>query len=161
LDYNPIASDGARLADFLRSALSRVGIDVTVRAQDPSSFVKRIYTDRDFAFTTNGISNLFDPTVGVQRLYWSRNFIKGVPFSNGTHYANPKVDQLLEDATVEVDPAKRFQEFQEFQHIVEEDVPAVNLYQPEFITIANVRVHDHSLTADGVESNLADVYVDP
>ncbi|PKU22119.1 ABC transporter substrate-binding protein [Telmatospirillum siberiense] len=161
LDYNPIASDGARLADFLRSALSRIGIDVTVRAQDPSSFIKRVYTDRDFAFTTNGMSNLFDPTVGVQRLYWSKNFIKGVPFSNGTHYANPKVDQLLEDATVEIDPAKRFAQFQEFQRIVEEEIPAVNLYQPEFITIANARVHDHSLTADGVESNLADAYVDP
>ena len=40
------------------------------------------------------------------------------------------------------------------------DVPDLNLYQPVFITIANQRVHDHSLTADGVESNLADVYVD-
>ncbi|MGJ7499424.1 hypothetical protein ACSFBF_03605 [Variovorax sp. ZT5P49] len=37
---------------------------------------------------------------------------------------------------------------------------SLNLYQPVFITIANQRVHDHSLTADGVESNLADVWVD-
>jgi peptide/nickel transport system substrate-binding protein len=31
---------------------------------------------------------------------------------------------------------------------------------PQYITIYNKRVHDHSLTADGVESNLADVYLD-
>ncbi|OZI38629.1 ABC transporter substrate-binding protein [Bordetella genomosp. 10] len=160
LDVNPIASDGARLADYLRITLARVGIAVTVRAQDPAGFIKRIYTDRDFSFTTNGASNLFDPTVGVQRLYWSKNFIKGVPFSNGTHYNNPQVDRLLEDAAVENDPAKRVQLFKEFQQIVAREIPDLNLYQPEFITIANQRVHDHSLTADGVESNLADVYLD-
>jgi len=161
LDFNPIGADGARLADYLRTTLGRVGIAVNVRAQDASAFIKRIYTDRDFAFTTNGASNLFDPTVGVQRLYWSRNFIKGVPFSNGTHYNNPKVDALLEAAAVENDPAKRVALFTEFQQIVAREVPDLNLYQPEFITIANQRVHDHSLTADGVESNLADVYLDP
>lgn len=161
LDFNPISGDGQRLADYIRTALARVGIAVTVRAQDPSAFIKRIYTDRDFAFTTNGASNLFDPTVGVQRLYWSKNFIKGVPFSNGTHYASPVVDKLLEDAAVENDPARRKQLFKEFQDTVARDVPDLNLYQPEFITIAHQRVHDHSLTADGVESNLADVWVDP
>ncbi|OZI51815.1 ABC transporter substrate-binding protein [Bordetella genomosp. 5] len=161
LDFNPIGADGARLADYLRTTLARVGISVNVRAQDASAFIKRVYTDRDFAFTTNGASNLFDPTVGVQRLYWSKNFIKGVPFSNGTHYNNPKVDDLLEAAAVENDPARRVALFKEFQQIVAREVPDLNLYQPEFITIANQRVHDHSLTADGVESNLADVYLDP
>ena len=33
------------------------GFAVTVRAQDPSAFIKRIYTDRDFAFIHNGASN--------------------------------------------------------------------------------------------------------
>jgi peptide/nickel transport system substrate-binding protein len=159
LDYNPIGADGARLADYLRTTLARVGIAVAVRSQDASAFIKRVYTDRDFAFTTNGASNLFDPTVGVQRLYWSKNFIKGVPFSNGTHYRNPKVDELLEAAAVENDPARRVELFKAFQQIVAREVPDLNLYQPEFITIANQRVHDHSLTADGVESNLADVYL--
>lgn len=161
LDFNPISAEGSRLPDYIRTALARVGIAVTVRAQDPSAFIKRIYTDRDFAFTTNGASNLFDPTVGVQRLYWSKNFIKGVPFSNGTHYNNPVVDKLLEDAAVENDVVKRKKLFKDFQDTVGRDVPDLNLYQPEFITIANQRVHDHSLTADGVESNLADVWVEP
>ena len=161
LDFNPISAEGTRLPDYIRTALARIGIAVTVRAQDPSAFIKRIYTDRDFAFTTNGASNLFDPTVGVQRLYWSKNYIKGVPFSNGTNYNNPVVDKLLEDAAVENDVAKRKKLFKDFQDQVGRDVPDLNLYQPEFITIANQRVHDHSLTADGVESNLADVWVEP
>ena len=160
LDFNPISNDGKRLADYIRTALARVGIAVTVRAQDPSAFIKRVYTDRDFSFTANGTSNLFDPTVGVQRLYWSKNFIKGVPFSNGTHYQSPVVDKLLETAAFENDPQKRIALFAEFQKTVAIDLPAINLYQPEYLTISNKRVHDHSVTADGVEANLADVFVD-
>ncbi|CAH2602694.1 ABC transporter substrate-binding protein [Rhodovastum atsumiense] len=155
LDYNPIGSDTRRLADYIRAALSRVGIAVEVRSQDLSSFIRRVYTDRDFDFTLNGASNLFDPTVGVQRLYWSKNRIKGVPFSNGTWYHNPRVDELLETAAVENDPARRVALFREFQQIVAAEVPDLNLVQPTFLTIHNRRVTDHSLTANGIESNLA------
>ena len=160
LDYNPGGEDGRRLADLLRASLGRIGIGVDVRAQDMGSFVKRIYTDRDFAFTTNGASNLFDPTVGVQRLYWSKNFIKGVPFSNATHYANPVVDKLLEDAAVENDPVRRVAMFAEFQKIVGIEVPDLNLCSPLFLTLYNTRCHGHELTADGLEASLADEYVD-
>jgi peptide/nickel transport system substrate-binding protein len=126
----------------------------------PSAFVKRVYTDREFDFTYNGHSNLFDPTVGVQRIYWSKNFKKGVPFSNGSHYDNPKVDALLEGAAVENDPVKRKQMFIDFQKIIAEEVPDIPLYSPLYLTIHNVRVHDHSLTADGVEANMASVWLD-
>ncbi len=127
---------------------------------DPRPSSKRVYTDREFDFTFNGHSNLFDPTVGVQRIYWSKNFKKGVPFSNGSHYDNPKVDALLEGAAVENDPVKRKQMFIDFQHIIAEEVPDIPLYSPLYLTIHNVRVHDHSLTADGVEANMAAVWLD-
>jgi peptide/nickel transport system substrate-binding protein len=56
-------------------------------------------------------------TVGVQHLYWSKNFKKGVPFSNGSGYANPDVDRLLEAAAVEIDGSKRLTYFTDFQRI--------------------------------------------
>ena len=160
LDYNPSGDDQKRTAEIIRSLLSRAGIAVDLRAQDMGSFVKRIYTDRDFAFTVNGASNLFDPTVGVQRLYWSKNYIKGVPFSNATHYNNPQVDKLLEDAAVENDPAKRKALFIRFQEIVGREVPDINICSPLYLTLTNIRVHDADITAEGVESGLADTWVD-
>jgi len=160
MDFNPVADDGRKSAEFLRAALSRIGIQVEVRAQDLPAFAKRIYTDRDFDFTYNGHSNLFDPTVGVQRVYWSKNFKKGVPFSNGSNYNNPKVDALLEGAAIEIDPAKRRQMFIDFQKIVAEELPDVSLYSPLYLTIKNKRVHEDSMTADGVESNMAQVWLD-
>jgi len=159
-DYNPIADEGRRIGEYMRAVLGRVGITVEVRSQDISAFTRRIYTDRDFDFTYNGHSNLFDPTVGVQRIYWSKNFKKGVPFSNGSNYNNPKVDALLEGAAVEIDPARRKAMFFEFQKIVAREIPDIPLYSPLYLTIKNKRVHDDSLTADGVEANMAHVWLD-
>jgi peptide/nickel transport system substrate-binding protein len=160
LDYNPSGEDQKRTGDIVRALLGRAGIAVDIRAQDMGSFVRRVYSDREFEFTINGASNLFDPTVGVQRLYWSKNFIKGVPFSNCTHYSSPEVDKLLEDAAVENDPAKRVALFKQFQQTVAKDVPDLNLCSPVFLTLSNTRVHNELLTAEGVESNLGSVFVD-
>jgi peptide/nickel transport system substrate-binding protein len=160
MDFNPIGDDGRRTCEFVRAALNRIGIAVEIRAEDISAFAKRIYTDRAFDFTYNGHSNLFDPTVGVQRIYWSKNFKKGVPFSNGSNYNNPKVDALLEGAAVENDPEKRRQMFLDFQKIYLQDVPDISLYSPLYLTIKNKRVHEDSPTADGVESNMSRVWLD-
>ena len=64
-----------------------------------------------FDLTVESLTNVFDPTVGVQRGYWSKNFRIGLPFSNSAHYENPEVDRLLEAAAVENDPVKRKQMF--------------------------------------------------
>jgi peptide/nickel transport system substrate-binding protein len=160
MDFNPIGDESRKVCEFTRAALSRIGITVEIRAQDLSAFAKRVYTDREFDFTYNGHSNLFDPTVGVQRVYWSKNFKKGVPFSNGSNYNNPTVDALLEGAAVENDPVKRRQMFMDFQKIYLEEVPDISLYSPLYLTIKNKRVHEDSPTADGVESNMSRVWLD-
>ncbi|MCX5493697.1 ABC transporter substrate-binding protein [Kaistia dalseonensis] len=157
-DYVPSAESYKRGADYIKQALGKVGIDVSVRSQDFASYTKRVYTDRDFDFTFNGMSNLFDPTVGVQRLYWSKNFKPGVPFSNGSHYNNPKVDALLEAASVEVDPALRYQQFVDFQKILVEDLPDIGIVSQPDLTIYDKRVAGHTVGADGVAGNLADVH---
>ena len=159
LDYNPYDPTFARLAEYLRQTLRRAGIEATVRSQDFGSYVKRIYTDRAFDLDANFLGNTFDPTVGVQRLCWSHNFKAGVPFSNATHYQSPEVDRLLETAAVENDPRKRVDHFRQFQQIVGRDLPIVDLVTLKQVTIYNKRVHNHTLTADGLSGNLADVFV--
>jgi peptide/nickel transport system substrate-binding protein len=159
IDYNPYDPAFARLAEYLRQTLRRIGIESTVRSQDFGAYVKRIYTDRDFDLDANFLGNTFDPTVGVQRLYWSRNFRKGVPFSNASHYDNPEVDRLLEAAAVENDPATRVKYFRQFQQVVGRDLPIIDLVTLKQVTLYNRRVHNHTVTADGLDGNLADVFV--
>lgn len=136
-----------------------IGIDATVRSQDFATYVKRIYTDRDFDLDANFLGNTFDPSVGVQRLYWSKNFRKGVPFSNATHYTDPEVDRLLEAAATEPDAIKRIALFKAFQQKVGADLPIYDLITLKQITVYNRRVHHHTVTADGLNGNLADVFV--
>jgi peptide/nickel transport system substrate-binding protein len=158
-EASPSVEESRRLGDFIRASLSRVGIAVEVRASDIGSYMKRVYTDRDFDLTCTSFSNLFDPTIGVQRIYLSRNIVKGVPFSNTSYYRNPKVDALLDAAAIEQDPAKRRAEFLEFQQIVMRDAPDINVGVPRWITIYNPRVQGHTRTADGIEGNLAYTHI--
>ena len=158
LDYNPFAAERLQLAHYIRQCMSKIGIEVKIRSQDFAAFVKRVYTDRDFAFTINGLSNLLDPTIGVQRAYWSKNFKVGVPFSNGSAYSNPEVDRLLEAAAVETNDAKRKQLFDEFQDIICKEVPLINLVTKISVTVAQSNVSDFITTGDGMEGSLASVY---
>lgn len=139
-------------------ALAKVGIKAELRTQDFATFVKRIFTDRDFDIAIEGMSNLYDPTVGIQRLYWSKNFKPGVPFTNGSRYINPDVDRLLEAAAVESDPKKRLQLFNEFQTLVVKDLPTLDIVTPSVITVYDKRVKNLKTGVEDLWSNGADIY---
>jgi len=158
-DFRPATEGDKRTADYVKQALAKVGIEVTVRTQDFASYVKRVYTDRDFAFTTNSMTNTFDPTVGVQRLYWSKNFKPGVPFSNGAHYSNPEVDSLLEAAAVEVDTVRRKQLWTDIQTKVINDLPDLNLLSDFQFTFLNKRVVDAIIDAAGISGDFASTWL--
>jgi peptide/nickel transport system substrate-binding protein len=159
IDYNPYDMNFLHVAQYVRQALAKVGIRVTVRSLDFPAYVQRIYTDRNFDMELNLLNNGFDPTIGVQRIYWSKNFKKGLPFSNGSDYRNSQVDTLLEQASVEPDPKKRVLEFDEFQEIVAREIPVIDLITLKQVTIYNRRVHDAITTADGIDGNFANVWV--
>lgn len=160
LDVNPYVPDAQRFGEYFRAVFSRIGVNVEVRLQDAAGFTSRVYTDRNFDCALQTLSNLFDPTVGVQRLYWSQNFKPGVPFSNAMNYSNPRVDELLEGASVEVDTAKRKEMFLEFQKIVAEEVPSINLATVPYVTVYNKRVKDHTMSAEGIDGSLAYAYIE-
>lgn len=147
-------------AEYIAQALGKVGIKVELRTQDFATFVKRVFTDRDFDIAIEGMSNLYDPTVGIQRLYWSKNFKPGVPFTNGSKYSNPEVDRLLETAAVEVNPEKRRELFNQFQRIVVEDLPTLDIVTPAVLTIYDKRVHNLKVGVENLWSNGADIYIE-
>lgn len=156
---NPFNEGFKRTAHYVRSALARVGINVTVREQDPGSYIRSVYTEREFDLTVSGVSTMFDPTVGLQRVYWSNSFNPKVPWSNASKYHNPEVDRLLEAAATETNPARRAEFFKQFQAIVIKDIPSIALVQTQSVTVFNKRVEGFNLTAAGLRSNIADVQI--
>ncbi len=142
-------------AQYLRSALARIGVRVDVRLQDFGEFVNRIYTRRDFDTAIIGGTAGPDPAIGTQRWYWSKNFQPGVAFSNGARYANAEVDQALEAAQSEADPARRRALYQRFQQLVQTDLPRIPLIAGRRVIVASRRLHDFIDSAEGLYGNFA------
>ena len=124
-EVSPLGSEYLRLGEVLKQQLARVGIQIELRTQDNASSSRRLYTDYDFSFFTAYVGTYADPQLAV---YWSKNIVKGVPFSNASHYSNPEMDRLLEAVQVENDPEKRMEEFHQIQKIAARDLPILPLF---------------------------------
>lgn len=124
IDYLPGADEQQRnVAEYLRSQLKRIGINLEVRAApDFPTWAQRI-SNYDFDLTMDTVFNWGDPVIGVDRTYLTSNIRKGIIWSNTQQYSNPKVDELLAAAAKETSPEKRKALYSEFQKIVVSDVP--------------------------------------
>lgn len=124
VDYIPGPKEQQQsVAEYLKSQLKKIGINVTVRAApDFPTWAGRV-GGHDFELSMDVVFNWGDPVIGVHRTYLSSNIRKGVIWSNTQQYANAKVDELLNAAAVERDPVKRKALYAEFQQIVATDLP--------------------------------------
>jgi peptide/nickel transport system substrate-binding protein len=158
-DYQPFGDSFKRTGEYIKDALGRVGINVTVRGQDFPAYLRRVYTDRDYDFTNHPFTNMFDPTVGLQRYFTSDNYRTGVAFTNASHYANPEVDRLFTGIAVEGDAVKRRALLDRVQEILSEELPVIPLILSRSVTIYNRKVIDHTVDATGVQGNFASVWL--
>ena len=156
-DPLPLQNYFFRAGEYFRQAMARVGIAVELRTQDFGTWARRVYTDRDFDTTLSSAHNLTDPSIGVQRFFWSKSIAKGVPFSNGSGYSNAEVDKLLEAAQTEMDRAKRASLFHRFQQVVAEDLPQIPLIDTQWFTIQNRRLRNVELSPYGPQDNFSEV----
>ena len=155
----PVLSEVPRTAEYLKQAMAKAGIEVELKSLDLGAFIRDVYTNYDFGFTNNYIYMLSDPTIGVQRLYWSENIKKGVPFANVAGYSNPDVDRALVAAQNEPDLAKRQAEFKEFQQLIQRDLPLLNLFELRLTTLYNKHVRNHAIGPDAPYASFADAYI--
>ncbi|RMD94195.1 MAG: ABC transporter substrate-binding protein, partial [Alphaproteobacteria bacterium] len=108
VDYIPGPKEQQQsVAEYLKSQLKKIGINVTVRASpDFPTWAKRVST-HDFEMTMDVVFNWGDPVIGVHRTYLCSNIKPGVIWSNTQSYCNPRVDEILNAAAVETDFEKR------------------------------------------------------
>lgn len=154
-----VGNDQRILGEFLRAAMAPAGIQIELRGQDMGTLIKRVYGDQAYQLHLASISNLFDPQVGVQRLYWSKNDIKGVGFSNGTGYHDDQVDEWLEAAAVSLDHEERVALWAQIQEKIMNDVPNFPLVMAAWQTISTNRIANHTTNAEGFEGSMARVEV--
>ncbi len=127
-------------AEYVKAALKKIGIAASVRASaDFPTWAKRI-SNYDFDLTWDTVFNWGDPVIGVHRTYQSTNIKEGVIWSNTQQYENARVDELLEMAGKENDPAKRKELYAEFQAIVAEELPVYWTNTLPYHTISSTSV---------------------
>jgi len=159
LDYGSGSLEATRTGEFMKQAYGRVGIDLELRSSDAGVYLRRVFTDGDYDLFLTSLHNLPDPSLGVQRWYWSKNIAKGVPWSNGSGYANPELDRVMEAAAVELDPAKRRALIEQWQAIVQEEVPILDLIELDWTTVSSTRYRKLRSQGDGLYASLADAYL--
>src|SRR5690625_2405151 len=155
LHANPFTPGYKRTAAYVRSALARIGIQAILHDEDPGSFIRSVYNNRDFDITVSGVSTMFAPTVGLQHVYYSRSFDAEVAFSNATHYHKHEVDRLLEAAAIEQYRENRAHLFKNFHKIVLDEIPTIPLVQLSNVIVYHTRVEGFADTAAGLRGNLA------
>jgi hypothetical protein len=111
-----------RTSAALVPMLAEVGIKLNVVLLSYQAMVTRLWTDGDFDLALIGYTCLADPSIGVERIF-ATSSITGAPWTNVNYYSNPEVDQLFEQARIEVNQTLRAEYFKHIQQILHEEEP--------------------------------------
>ncbi|VFR28132.1 Putative gluthatione transporter,solute-binding component [plant metagenome] len=158
-DFIPFGDDYRRTGEFVRQALRAIGIDVNLRALDLAAWSKNVFADYDYQLASSWGVNYSDPQVGVEQLYWSKAESKGTPWTNASGYASAEADRLIEAAQIERDPARRVALYQEFQRIVQRDLPQINLFEFRWFGVWDKRLRNVTDTYNHSSNNFAKVWL--
>ncbi|MCF8466263.1 MAG: ABC transporter substrate-binding protein [Sneathiella sp.] len=160
IDYIPGSAELQKgVAEYLKSQLKKVGIDVELRASpDFPTWAKRV-GGHDFDMTMDIVFNWGDPVIGVHRTYLCDNIKKGVIWSNTQSYCNKEVDALLNEAGSELDQAKRIALYNKAQEIIVEDAPIAFINVLPYHTAYSKTIGNPPLTIWGTMAPLDEVYI--
>ena len=123
-------------AVLIQRRLKDVGIDVQIRAIEWASFISRFIKTGDFDVVVLGWGLGLDPD---QFNIWHSSQNQPGQF-NFINYNNPKIDALLEQGRLELNPDKRMKIYHEFAKELLEDSPIVYLSAGYGLTAIHKRV---------------------
>ncbi len=154
----PYGETWTRLGEYLKQALAKVGIAITLETTDAAGWAQRV-SNWDYEMTMDFTYQYGDPALGVSRTYVSSNIRKGVLFSNTMGYANPEVDALFAKAAVAPSEAERQALYSQVQKILVDDAPVTWLLEIEFPTFLDKRVRNAITTAIGANESYDAVWL--
>jgi peptide/nickel transport system substrate-binding protein len=160
LDIIPYGEDWRRAGEYLKQVMGDIGIEVELRYEDVPTWLKRVYHNYDFEMNINYFYQLPDPVLGVHRHYGTNQIRQGTHFVNSSRYSNPELDALLDSGSKEPDAAKRTATYKEVQEILAQDMPVVNLFELEFLTVYNTELKGAYGSAMGAYGSFREAWLD-
>jgi len=113
------------IAEYLQREWQKVGLNVTVDVNPPSTLTQSISNGKVGFFKASWIADYPDAE-NYLSLFYSKNFSPGGP--NYTHFKNAEFDRLYEAAFLETDDAKRIALYKKMDALVMEEAPVVPLF---------------------------------
>lgn len=159
-DLTPYGEEWRRFGEYTRQVLAEIGIEAELRYEDVATWLTRIYTDYDYAMSSNWLFGMPDPVIGVHRQYHSDAIRPGTVFVNGTQWSQPEMDELMNAARTETDPEARAALYAEFQQVIVEESPIVFMHELEFTTVYNTAYQNVPEGPLGVYDNFMDVWLE-
>jgi peptide/nickel transport system substrate-binding protein len=159
-NYLPYGEEWVRQAEYIKQELRKIGIQVETQSLDMGGWLKHIFTDWDYNFTSSFSHNYSDPTIGVQRSFISTTTKKGETFANSMGYNNPALDALFAKTAALSEGPERNQAWAEVQKIVQDDLPVIFLIEMSYTHIWNKRVHGLITNGVSMYSSWDSVWVD-
>ena len=160
LDVIPYGEHWRRAGEYVKQALAEVGIALELRYEDVPTWLKRIYTDYDFAMNINYFYQLPDPVIGVHRHYGTDQIRQGTVFVNSSRYSDADLDALLVAGSTSANPDERNKIYKKIQNKLAADMPVMNLFEMKFLTVYSEKLKDHKFSAMGAYSSFDRTWLD-
>ena len=126
LSFDGTFPDHEAIAVLLKTALAKVGINVTINKLSSAAFAAQS-GQRSLPFL---IAVIFPGTPDVS--FGIGNFLANATGANFANYDNPQLDALTKQSIETVDQAQRLPIFAQMQQIVTQDAPWAYLAQPGY-----------------------------
>jgi peptide/nickel transport system substrate-binding protein len=115
-----------------------VGIQVNLVLVDGAELRRRYIEETDYDLLLFGGGQYRAEPSLTAIYYHSKNLTPAG--GNGTHYVNPEIDSLLDQAVATADQEQRRELYHQIAQIINEDVPSVFLWSPNSIYGASKRL---------------------
>ncbi len=133
--------DLVKTAEIIQDDWQQLGVKVDIEQYDLGDLEQNIIRPRKFDALLYGLVTGRDMDYFA---FWDSSQ-RNDPGLNISMYANSDVDKLLEDARGTTNLAEQNKDFTAFESDIEQDVPAVFLYSPEFIYVVPNKIQGLSL----------------
>ena len=130
----------------MQQQLRDVGIVLDIRSFESATFFSDVIHGAFQMYGLRWIGGNEDPDIFEYAFHSAKFPPNG---ANRGFYANPKVDELIDKARREVDPAVRKPLYAEVQRILAEDMPYVNLWYLDNVVVHTRRVRNLKLNPAG------------
>ena len=151
--------EGTRLlAAVLQQQLALVGIALDIRSFEYATFYSDVTRGAFQMYSLRWIGGNEQPEIFSYAFSTARFSPQG---ANRSHYSNPHLDALLDDAAQSEDAALRRADYAEAQQILARDLPAINLWYRDTIVVHNRRLTNVAPSPSGSYAFLASAALNP